>query len=142
MMGGNGATAMPRVHVRTLMIAVGVVALVLGSIGPGRRSYRRWTYHRAQAALYARLEATERTNHARESRAAADRESIRRALILDSRLAGKGPQEVDRAVDRTIAHHRRQADQALAAARSWAEKRQDCETAALWCWDPYAPDVP
>jgi hypothetical protein len=133
---------MPRFRVRTLMIAVGVVALILGSIGPGRRAYRRWTYYLAQAAIYARLEGSARKDYARESLAAADRESVRRALIRDPSLAGKDPREVDRSVDRTIAHHRQQAEQSLAAARSWAEKRKDCETAALWCWDPFAPDVP
>jgi hypothetical protein len=133
---------MPRFHVRTLMIAVGVVALLLGSIEPGQRWYRRWTFYRDQAAVYSRLEGTERRNYARESRASADREAIRRGLMTTQGFAVKSPEEIDRAVDRTVAFHRQQAAQSLAAARDWAEKRRDCETAAFWCWDPFAPDVP
>jgi hypothetical protein len=127
-----------RFRVRTLMIAVGVAALLLASIGPARSWYRRWTYHRAQATIYARLEGTERGNYARESRTSADREAIRRGLMATRDFAEKSPQDVDRVVE----YHRQQAAQSLAAARSWAEKRRDCETAALWCWDPFAPDVP
>jgi hypothetical protein len=124
------------------MIAVGVIALILGSVGPGRRWYRRWTYHRAQAAVYARLERTERANHARERQASSDRELIRRGLIRTPGIAGKSPRDIDRAVDRAVAYHHSRAEEALAAAGGWAEKRRDCETAALWCWDPFAPDVP
>jgi hypothetical protein len=141
-MADNGAPAMPRFRIRTLMIAVGVIALILGSIGPDRRSSRRWTYHRAQVAIYARLEGSARKVHARESLAAADRESVRRAFVRDPSFVDEDPREVDRTVDRTIAHHLVPAEQSLAAARSWAEKWKDCEAAAFWCRDPFAPDVP
>lgn len=133
---------MPRFRVRTLMIAVAVVALLITAIGPVKHCYRRWTFHRAQAALYARFEAKERTNHARESRRSADREAIRRGLVRSPDFVAQGAERQEKMVDNGVAYHRQYAAQSLAAARGWAEKRSDCETAAAWAFDPFAPDVP
>ena len=124
------------------MIAVGVVALLLGSIGPGRQWYRRWSYHRNEAAMFARFEATERLNHTRERRAAGDRGKIRAGLMRTREFVVHGASEQERMIDNVVAFHRQRAEMSLAAARSWAEKRRDRETAAFWCWDPFAPDVP
>jgi hypothetical protein len=141
-MVAKGAIAMARFRVRTLMIAAAFPALLLASIGPGRQWYRRWSYHRSQAAVFARLEGTERRNVARSRQSATDRGAIRSWLIDTQGFAGKSPQEVDRAIDRAAETHRQQADQSLAAANRWAEQRRDSETAAFWSWDPFAPDVP
>jgi hypothetical protein len=133
---------MPRFRVRTLMLGVGVVALFLGSIGPVRRCYRCWSYHRSEAAMLGRLERTERLNHTREIQAAADRGKIRASLMKTSDFTARGASEQERIIDNAVEFHRRQAGMSLAAAGQWAEKRQDHETAAIWCWDPFAPDVP
>ena len=133
---------MPRFRVRTLMIAVAVVALFLGSIGPGRRWYRRWSYHHAQAVMYARAEATELRNNARERRAAADKAAIRTGLMKTPDFAARGADEQERLIANVVAFHQQQAVQSRAAARSWSEKRRDSETAAFWAFDPFAPDVP
>ncbi len=133
---------MPRFRVRTLMFAVGVVALILGSIRPGRQWYRRWSYHRSEAAIFARFERTERLNHARELQAAADRGKIRAGLMKTPEFVARGANEQERIIKNIIAFHRQQAGMSLAAARQWAQKRRDRETAAYWCWDPFAPDVP
>jgi hypothetical protein len=145
-MTGKGALAMPRFlprfRVRTLMITVAVVALLLAAIGPGRQWYRRWSYYRSESAMFARLEGTARMDHARESQASADREAIRLGLMKSPEFAAMSTDERERIIDNVVASHRQQAEQALAAARSWAEKRRDSETAAIWAFDPFAPDVP
>jgi uncharacterized membrane protein YccC len=133
---------MPRFRVRTLMISVAVVALLLGSIGPGKRGYRRWSYYRSQVAMYSQLEMRERLNRERELINAADRTAIKFRLINSQGLAGKSPQDVDRAIDRVVAFHKQQAAQALDAADRWGRNKRDSRTAAMWCWDPFAPDVP
>jgi hypothetical protein len=133
---------MPRFRVRTLMVAVGVVALLLGSMGPVGRCYRRWSYHRSEAAMLGRLERAERLNHAREIQAASDRGKIRASLMNDREFTARDAGEQERIIDNAIEYHRHQARMSLAAAGQWAEKRRDHETAALWCWDPLAPDVP
>ena len=65
-----------RFRVRTLMVIVALAALLMGSVGPGRRWYRRWSYHRSQATLFARLEGKERLESRRGCRAGSDREAI------------------------------------------------------------------
>lgn len=133
---------MPRFRVRTLMIAVAVVALLIAAIGPGRQWYRRWKHHRAQAAIYARLEGSARTDHAKEGGAAADREAIRRGLMQKPDFAARVSDEQERIIDNVVGFHKHRAEQSLAAARSWAEKRRDSETAAFWAFDPFAQEVP
>jgi hypothetical protein len=133
---------MPRFRVRTLMIAVAVVAILLAAIGPGRQWYRRWSYHRSEGARFARLEAAERSTHARENQAAADREAVRQGLRNSPEFANRATDEQERIVDNVVEFHRHNAAQSLGAARSWAEKRKDSESASFWAFDPFAPDVP
>jgi hypothetical protein len=133
---------MPRFRVRTQMIAVAVVALLLAAIGPGRQVYRRWSYHRAQAATFARLESKELQNAEQERTASADREAIRADLIKLRDFVAKDSEGRERVIDRVAESHKFQAEQALGAARSWAQKRRDSETAAFWAFDPFAPDAP
>jgi hypothetical protein len=133
---------LPRFRLRTLMIAVAVVAITLASIAPGRQWYRRWSYHRAEAARFAMMEARERTSHARELQAAADREAVRQGLLTSPGFANRPTDEQERIVDNVVESHRRFAAQCLAAARSWAEKRKDSELASFWAFDPLAPNVP
>jgi hypothetical protein len=132
---------MPRFRVRTLMIAVAVVAIIMAAIGPASQWYRRWSYHRSEAARFARLEAKERSNHARENQAA-DREAVRQGLMASLEFTNRPADEQERIVDHVVEFHRRSAAQSLAAARSWAEKRKDSELASFWAFDPFAPDVP
>src|SRR5579871_2197796 len=75
---------MPRFRVRTRMVAVGVVALLLGPMGPVGRCYRRWSYHRSEAAMLGRWEQAERLNLTSEIRAASDRGKIRSNLMNGS----------------------------------------------------------
>src|SRR4051794_36899225 len=119
---------MPRFRVRTLMIAVAVVALLLAAIGPGRQWYRRWSYHRAQAAAFARLESKELLNADRERAASADREAIRADLIKLRDFVAKDSEGREWVIDRVAESHKFQAEQALGAARSWAQKRRDSES--------------
>lgn len=130
---------MPRFRVRTLMISVAVLALLMGLVGPGREWYRRWSYHRSQAAVYGRLEQNERLRTDLEAKLASDREAIRADLVKSPELAGKSPGELEKAVDATVSFHQFQSRQARRAAADWEEKRRLEETAALWSWDPYAP---
>ena len=131
-----------RFRVRSLMFAVGVVALFLGSMRPGRQWYRRWSYHRSQAAMFARFEGRERLNHTRELQSAADRGPIRTGLMKTPEFGARGASEQERIIDNVVAFHKERAGMALASASQWALKRRDSETAAYWCWDPFAPDVP
>ena len=133
---------MPRFRVRTLMIVVAVLALLMGSVGPGRQWYRRWSYHRSQAAVYGRLEQRERSRTDQEARLASDREAIRATLTRSPEFAGKSSEELERAVNNAVSFHQYLSKQAQRTAADWEEKRRLEETAAFWCWDPYAPDVP
>jgi hypothetical protein len=133
---------MPRFQVRTLMLAVAIMALLMGSVGPGRVWYRLWTYHRSQAAVYARLESKERLRTTQEETLASDRGAIRSTLAKSPEFAARSPVELERAVDAMARFHQDQSRQAHVAADQWEEKRRLEETAALWCWDPFAPDVP
>jgi hypothetical protein len=132
----------PRYRVRTLMIVVAVLALLMGSVGPGRQWYRRWSYHRSQAAVYGRLEQRERSRTDQEAKLASDREVIRATLTRSPEFAGKSSGELERAVNTAINFHQYRSKQARRAALDWEEKRRLEETAALWCWDPFAPNVP
>jgi hypothetical protein len=124
------------------MLVVAALAFLMGSIGPGRVWYRRWTYHRSQAAVYGRMETRERLRTATEATLASDRGVIRLALTSSPEFAARSPEELERAIDATVSFHRNQSQQARAAADQWEEKRRLEETAAIWCWDPFAPDVP
>jgi hypothetical protein len=124
------------------MIAVAVVALLLAAIGPGRQWFRRWSYYRSQAAMFARAERKARADHALATGASTDREAIRRGLLKTPDFVGSSAGEQERIVENVVEYHRQRAAQANAAAKSWAEKRRDCETAAIWAFDPFAPDVP
>jgi hypothetical protein len=124
------------------MIVVAILALLMGLIGPGRIWYRRWSYHRSQAALYGRLERRELLRTDQEAKIASDRGAIRSTLTRSPEFASKSPEELEWAVNATVSFHVLQSREARAAASQWKEKRQLEETAALWCWDPYAPDVP
>lgn len=96
-----------RVRVRTLMIAVALTALGIGSVGPGRQWYRRVSHYRAQAAVYARLEQSERLRGETELKAAADRAAIRAWLMNTPGFAGRSPEDQERAVDRVAGSHER-----------------------------------
>jgi hypothetical protein len=124
-----------------MMMLVAVLAVLLGSIGPGRQTYRRWSFYHSQAAVHGRLEQSERLRANREE-LAADRDAIRAALMTEPAFRSRSPADQDRAINTELEFHRLQSNEARLAANRWAEKRRDCETAALWCWDPYAPDVP
>jgi hypothetical protein len=124
------------------MIVVALLALLMGSVGPGRQWYRRWSYHRSQAAVYGRLEQRERLRTDQEAKRASNRDAVRATLMRSPEFAGKSLDELERAVNATLSFHQFQSKQARQAAAGWEEKRRLEETAALWCWDPYAPDVP
>jgi hypothetical protein len=124
------------------MLLVAVLAVLLGSIGPGRRSYRRWSFYRSQAAVYTRLEQRERLRADREQIMAADRNAIRASLMNSPGFETQNPVDQEKAIDAAVEFHRLQSKEARLAARRWQENRQQNETSALWCWDPYAPDVP
>jgi hypothetical protein len=130
------------IRVRTLMMLVAVLAVLLGSVGPGRRTYRRWSFYRSQAAVYARLEKNERLRESREQNTSADRDAIRATLKKSPGFESRSPTDQETAINSAVEFHRLESKEARLAAERWAEKRRDCETAALWCWDPYAPDVP
>jgi hypothetical protein len=134
--------AMRRIRIRTLMLIVAVLALLLGSVGPGQRSYRRWSFYRSQAAVFARLEQSERLRASQELKLSADREAIRATLEKSPGFESRSPADQETAINIAVEFHRLQSTEARLASQRWAEKRWDCETAALWCWDPYAPDVP
>ena len=133
---------MLRFRVRTLMIAVAIVALLLAAIGPGRQWYRRWSYHRAEAKRFAKFEAKERQNYEQERQRSENPEGIKSWLVNTQGFAGKSPQEIDRAVGQTVEYHKERAAQSLSAAKRWAVQRGDSETAAFWAFDPFAPNAP
>jgi hypothetical protein len=124
------------------MILVAAVAVLMGSVGPGRVWYRRWSYHRSQASVYGRLEQRERLRTNQEAKLASDRGAIVTSLKSSTEFASRSPEELDSAVAATVSYHQRQSREARAAADQWEEKRRLEETAANWCWDPFAPDVP
>jgi hypothetical protein len=124
------------------MIVVALVGVLLGAIGPGMKWHRRWRYHRSEAAMFGRLESTERVIYAREGRLAADREAVRRQLMTGVEFASRPSADQERIVDQAVEFHRQNAASSRAAMRSWAEKRKDSETAAFFAFDPFAPDVP
>jgi hypothetical protein len=124
------------------MILVAFLAVMMGSVQPGLRSFRRWSFYRSQTTLYGRLEQSEKLRASREKNLGADREAVRAGLMKLSEFATRSPAEQETAINADLEFHRLQSKEARRAAEQWAEKRHDCETAALWCWDPYAPDVP
>jgi hypothetical protein len=117
------------------MISVAFLALLMGSVGPGRQWYRRWSYHRSQAAVYGRLEQAECLRTDQEAKLASNRDAIRATLMRSAEFAGKSLDELERAVNATVSFHQFQSRQARQAAADWEEKRRLEETAALWCWD-------
>jgi hypothetical protein len=133
---------MPRFRVRTLMIAVAAVALVLGSINPGWKAYRRWSYHRSQAAWCWRLEQAELRRADQEERLATRVDAIKAQLLGSPEFAERSPPEQERITSNVIGFHQSQRDQARVSAAIWKDRRRDEETAAWFCWDPYAPDPP
>jgi hypothetical protein len=133
---------MRRIRIRTLMLVVAALAMLLGSVGPARRSYQRWSFYRSQAAVFARLEQRERLRASREQNLSADREAVRATLMKAPEFESKTSGYQEAWINATVISHQLQSKEARLAAARWAEKRRDCETAALWCWDPYAPDVP
>jgi hypothetical protein len=95
---------MPRFRVRTLMIAVAVVAIMMAAIRPARQWYRRWSYHRAEAARFAQFEAKERSNYTKEDQAA-DREAVRQGLMASLKFANRPTDEQERIVDNVVEFH-------------------------------------
>jgi hypothetical protein len=124
------------------MIAVGVVALFLGSIGPSRQLFRRWSYHRGQAAWLGRMEQRELLRAERERILSTDRDAIKLTLLNSPDFPGKNPEDQEKIIDATVMFHRSESKEAQRAAEEWREKRRLEETASWWCWDPFAPDVP
>ena len=133
---------MRRIRVRTMMMLVAVLAVLMGSVGPGRRSYRRWSFYRSQAAVYGRLEQSERLRESRELKLLAHSEAVRARLMKEPEFQSNPSGHHQKVINDTVEFHRSQGQEARLAAQRWADQRRDCETAALWCWDPYAPDVP
>jgi hypothetical protein len=133
---------MRRLRIRTLMLVVAALAVLLGSVGPARRAYRRWSFCRSQAAVYSRLEKKERLRASREQNLSADREAVRTTLMKAEDFQSKSSGQQEARINATVAFHQSQSKEARLAAERWAEKRRDCEVAALWCWDPYAPEAP
>jgi hypothetical protein len=132
---------MRSIRIRTLMILVAVAALLMGSIGPGLRWHRRWSVHRSRAATYAHFEKLERLRENREQILSVDREAIRATLRNTPDFDTKSPVDQDRAIDAVVMFHRLQSKEARLAAARCEENRRECETAAFWSWDPFAPDV-
>jgi hypothetical protein len=132
----------PRFRVRTLMIAVGVIALLLASIEPGWKAYRRWSYHRSQAAWCWRLEQAERVRADTEQGLAVNLDAIKATLMQSPDFAAKSEPDRRNMMDREAKFHQNQSDEARISADRWADRRSDEETAAWFCWDPYAPDAP
>jgi hypothetical protein len=124
------------------MIVVAIAALFLGSIEPGRQWYRRWSYHRSQAAWLGRMEQRELARSEQERVFATMRDAIEASLMASPEFAAKSPDEQRRIVKATVEFHQRESKEARLAALGWREKRLLEETAAWWSWDPYAADVP
>jgi hypothetical protein len=133
---------MPRFRVRTLMIVVGIIALLLGLIGPARQWYRRWSYHRSQVAWIWRLEQAELIRADQEQLLATKRAAIRATLMTTPDFAAKSPADQENVINTTVQYHQTLSNEARVAAERWREKRRLEETAACLFWDPYAPDVP
>jgi hypothetical protein len=131
----------PRFRVRTLMIVVGVIAFILGAIGPGRQAYRRWTYHRDQIARFAKFESRERAREASEANLASDREAIRTTLMTTPKFSDMSPEELEKNIDAHVTFHRSTSKQAKLAAEQWAEQRRTSEVAIWSSLDPFAPEV-
>src|SRR3954468_17061425 len=96
---------MPRIRIRTLMFLVAIVGILMGSVGPGRVWYRHWRHHRFQAAVYGRLEQTERLRTDQEAKLATDRGALRSALSSSPEFTARSPEELERAVDATVSFH-------------------------------------
>ncbi len=133
---------MPRFRVRTLMIAVGVVALLIFSIRIGRQWFHRWSYFHAQAVRLAKFEAKEQANYETERKLASDRAAIRTGLMQTKDFQGLSASEQDRTIDNHVQFHRQIADQSLAASKNWGQQKRDLEQAEMTFWDPFAADVP
>ncbi len=133
---------MRRFRVRTLMIVVAVIAVLLASVEPVRRVYRRWSYHRSQVARYRLLEGIEYSNNDRERKAAIDREAMASELMKTPLFVDKNPAAREKVISAMVRYHEQLAEQSLNSARRWARDRRDSETAMWWCWDPFAPDAP
>lgn len=132
---------MLRFRVRTLMIAAGVVAIALATVGPARRCYRCWSHYRSEAAFYANLEAKALSDRAMEVRAA-DPDVIRRRLMNFPEFANRSAEERERIVDRSAEKHRLLAVQFLTEAHHWAKSRRDSELESYWACIPFASDYP
>jgi hypothetical protein len=133
---------MRRIRLRTLMILVAVLAVLMGSVGPGLRTYRRWSFYHSRASFHRRFEQSERLRASQEQKIAADREALRATLMKSTEFATRRPADLEAAMNAEVEFHRLQSKEARRAAERSAEQWRDCETAAFWCWDPYAPDVP
>jgi hypothetical protein len=129
-------------RIRTMMILVAALAVLMGSVGPGLRTYRRWSFHHSRASFYRRFEQSERLRSSREQKNAADLEALTATLMKSPELATSRPADLEAAMNAEVEFHRRQSKEARPAAERSVEEWWNCETAALWCWDPYAPDVP
>ena len=132
---------MLRFRVRTLMAATAALAIVMGSVGPARWWYRRWSYYRSEAAMYSKYEANSLAKSDAEQHAA-DRAAIRLRLTADPEKARIPADEMDRAVDDVVEHHRLLAAQFLTEAWDYAERRRESEHASFWAFDPSIPDAP
>ena len=126
---------MPRFRVRTLMIAVGVVALLLGLVGPARQWYRRWSYHRSQVAWCWRLEQQELLRAEQEQLLSTQRDAIRATLMRTPDFAAKSQADQENVINATVKYHQTLSKEARRSAERWQDKRRLEETAAVWCWD-------
>src|SRR4051812_29898170 len=97
---------MRRIRVRTMMILVAGLAVLMGSVGPGYRVLRRWSFYRSQAAVYARLEQSERLRESRERIISADREATRATLMNSPDFETKSPADQEKAIDAAVEFHR------------------------------------
>jgi hypothetical protein len=133
---------MCRIRVRTLMMVVAVLAVLMGAVGPVRRTYRRWSFYHSQAAVYARVEQSERLRASREQIIAADLNAKRKTLKSSPDFEARSSAELETAIDAMVEFHLLKSKEARRTADRCQENRWQNETAALWCWDPFAPDVP
>jgi hypothetical protein len=124
------------------MIAIGLIALLLGSIEPGWKAIRRWSYHRSQAAWCWRLEQAERDRADSEQRRAAYLDAVTATLMQSPDFAAKGQPDRQKMMDREVKLHQMLRDQARISAERFADRRREEQNLAWFCWDPYAPDAP
>ena len=130
------------IRIRTIMIAVALLALLMGLVGTGRRCYRRWSYHRSQAAWCWGIEQQELLRAEQEQLLWTKREAIRETLMKSRDFAARSQADQEKIINATVRFHQSLSEQARLSAERWEERRQMEETATWWCWDPYAPDVP